>query len=240
MQINAIHSLNFKGYNSETTGIPQEDYEIIPYEVDEDIDRFKKATELTNNLIKGDQKGPLAKFATVLGIGATSFTKGASVTAGIDKLSGDKASELFEACLKKGSSFAQNTAKTLKANEGKRLSPVVNFLGVALEKGENIARSAYKTISAATRKVIDNVDGDDIENATKNIKIHSAGKGMAMLAGITSAIALIPGMLKRDNNEDGVPDYKQKCQNVYAKNSKAIDKIGEKASVAVELAQLLT
>lgn len=241
MQINAINSMNFKGYNPEIIDISQEDFEMAPYDVTVDMDKFEKAAELTGKLLDSDKKGILATGATVAGIGVTSFTKGASVTAGIDRLSGDKVSELFESSLKKGSKFIQEAASNLQASEGKKLSTLANFTGKALKKGEEIARAAYKNLSTATKKVAGEVmDGDNVKQVVKKIKTHSAGKGLAMVTGIASAIALVPGLLKKDANNDGVADFKQKTQNVYAKNSKAIDQLGEKATLAVELAQLLT
>lgn len=241
MNVGAINSVNFTARKPEIIDIPEEDYEIVSYDITEETDRFERAAELANKLVKNDEKGFFAKAATIAGIGATSFAKGASVTAGIDKLSGDKASELFENGLKKGSEYWRNASKALKTNKGKKFSKLANSIGKILEKGEELARNSYKSLSAASKKVVEEVaEGDNIKQITKKIKSHSAGKGLAVIMGIASTIALAPGLLKKDNNEDGIADFKQKSQNVYAKNSKAIDAIGEKATIAVEIAQLLT
>lgn len=237
MQINAINSTNFKNRFEEDNEALRSNYET-PYDYHEDTDKFVRAAELTQKLVDSeDKKGFLATGATVLGIGASSFTKGMSITAGIDKLSGEKLSGAFEAGLKKGSSLVKQAAETLQANEGKKISKLAQTFGKGLQKTEELARNAYKAISTRTKSIAkEAVEGDVV----KKIKFHDAGKGLAMISGIAAVLALVPGMLRKDNNNDGVADFKQKSQSVYDKNAQTMNKIGEKASLAVELAQLLS
>ena len=240
MQIGAINSTNFKGYNPEIIDIPQEDYEVISYEFDSDIDKFEKATEITDKLINNEQKGIIATGATILGYAGKSFIKGASAIGGADSLFGNKISVFFEKGLKKASNFIQGTAQTLKTKEGKKLSKLANITGKGLEKAEQLARKSYKALSATTKEITEKtIEGDNIKEITKKVKSHEAGKGLAMVAGIISALALVPGLLKKDDNEDGIPDFKQKSQKVFAKNSQVIDKIGEQATIVAEAVQLI-
>lgn len=240
MQIGAVSSVNFKSNYMGETEYPSEAYVSTPYDIQDDIDKYQKTSELVGKFVESeDMKGPLAAGASILGAGATTFAHGAGLAATADKLSGDKFSGYFEKGLKKGSELIQDVAGKLKNVEGKKLGKAANLLGKGMEKAEGFARNAYKTISSTSRKVAEEV-AENAADAVKKVKGHSAGKGMAIVAGILSALALVPGLLKRDNNEDGVADIMQKSQSVYEKNTENLDKLGKKAGIAAELIQVLS
>ena len=240
MQVGAVNSLSFKSLDhTRDMDICHDESCNTPYCLQEDIDKYQKTSELVGKFVESeDMKGPFAAGASIVGAGATTFAHGAGIAATADKLSGDRFSGYFEKGLKKGSEFLQDTAGKLKKVESKKLGKAANLLGKGIEKAEGFARNAYKAISSTSKKVVEEV-GENAADVIKKVKGHSAGKGMAIVAGILSVLALVPGLLKKDSNEDGVADIMQKSQNVYAKNSQNIDKLGEKASIAAELMQVL-
>ena len=237
MQIGAINSTSFKNYYEPDAEF-LDNFHEDPYDYHKDTDRFEKAATLTQKLVDSDdEKGILANTATFLGICTSSVAKGAGVFAGLDRLTGDRLSAKFEEGLKKGSSKIQEAVDTLKASEGKKISRVANATGRILEKIEGTAKEAYKNISTVTKKVANEaVDS----NVAKKIKVHSAQKGFAMAGGIAALLTFGLGLLRKDANNDGIADFRQKSQSVYDKNSIAMDRLSEKASTLVEIVQLVT
>lgn len=187
--------------------------------LEEELDKLNRATELSKKLVDSDDmKGPIAATAAVAYAGVKTFIKGVGVGAGADRLFNNKPSKGLHSILKKAASFVENNViEKLKSYKGKKLGNVAQTLGNVIEKTEGFAKSAYKTI-------------------TKN----GIGKGFAIIAGIVSAAALLPGLLKKDGNNDGVADIMQKSQNVYAQNSQKLDTLQEKVSIVAEISQLLT
>lgn len=220
MQINAIGSTSFKGATPEIIDLSTDEYKVIPSKVslEEEMDKFEKASDLFGQLVDSeDMKGPVAAVASVGYAGVKSFAKGAATALLADKLFNNKPSELFKQGLKKGSELAENASVKLLTSEGKKISKFANIAGEAIDKTNGALKQAYKTISK-----------------------NSATKGLAIVGGALTALALVPGLLKKDSNEDGVADIMQKSQNVYAQNTQKLDKFQEKMGVAAELAQLLS
>lgn len=186
--------------------------------IEDELENLTKATELSKKLVDSDDmKGPVAATAAVAYAGVKSFLKGAKVAFGADVLFGNKPSKAAEKGLRKGAKFVENLSANLKNSNGKKLSKIANYVGNGLEKAEGFAKTAYKTIAK-----------------------NSSVTGFIFVAGIISAAALLPGLLKKDGNNDGVADIMQKSQNVYAQNSQKLDNLQEKISIAAEISQLLT
>lgn len=219
MQINAINSMNFKGYNSEIIDIPQEDFEVVPYDVDADIDKFEKATELTKQLVESkDMKKPIEAAVAIGYAAAKTFVGGFATASFIDgRFKTNKPSELFEKGLKQVSKGMKQVSGSLLSSDGKRISSLAKFAGSMLDKAEGLAKTAYKAISK-----------------------NSATRGLAMIAGGLSLLAFFPALLKKDDNEDGVADIMQKSQSVYTQGADKMNQVKEKAGVLAELVQVLS
>jgi len=219
MQVGAINSINFKGYDRPEV-IDAQDFEVLESQIDlaEGFDKFDKAADLTKKLVDGEDMKKPAEAAVAIGYaGAKTFTKGAVAALAIDNLFKNKPSKLFETGLKAISKNTKSIASTMLSSEGKRFSQVANLAGDLLDKAEGIAKQAYKTVSK-----------------------NNSAKGLAVMFGGLSLLTFFPALLKKDGNEDGVADIMQKSQNVYAQSSQKIDKITDKANVIAEIAQLLS
>jgi len=218
MQVGAINSINFKGYDRPEV-IDAEDFEVeSTLDLSQDFDKFDKAADLAKKLVDSEDMKKPAEAAVAIGYaGVKTFVKGASTAWAIDGLFKNKPSKLLESGLKWLSKGAKNASATLLTSEGKKFSQVANVAGQLLDKTESFAKQAYKTISKS-----------------------SPVKGLYMIFGTLSLLTFFPALLKKDGNEDGVADIMQKSQNVYAQNTQKLDKLQEKASVAAELVQLLS
>lgn len=227
MQANAVSPMNFKGQVEYCRqGDPRiisagfDDYEIDSKERDftdfeVDIDKFDRAAELSTRLVDADDvKGPVAALFAILYAGIKSFVKGAGAVAAIDKFFKQKPTTHIENFLKKGSEVIKNASDNLSAKEG---SKALNRLGKILGDSREILASTYKKISHG-----------------------SSTRAIGVCAGILSVAALLPPILKRDKNNDGIADIMQRSQNVYRANTEKIDSFAEKAKIVAEISEILT
>lgn len=215
MQTGAISPMNFRGYDYPTTReyMDFEDSEILDLETE--IDKFDKVAELSTKLVDSkDVKSPLAAVAAISYAAIKSFVKGAASICGIDKVAGKRISGAFEGGLKKGSDAIKTLTNKMT---GKESAKVLNLLGKGLENGREFAVNIYKKLSK-----------------------NNSTRGLAFCVGIVTAAALLPGILKKDGNDDGIADILQKSQNVYESNCKKLDNIAEKTGIIAEMTQLLT
>lgn len=215
MQTSAISPMNFRGYEY---SIDQEDIDYREPDIinlETELDKFDKAAELSTKLVDSkDVKSPFAAVLAITYAGIKSFVKGAGTVLTLEKFTGGKISGAFEKGLKKGSNTIKTFADKMTSKEGAK---VIGHLGKAFEGGRKIAVNTYKKLSRG-----------------------SSTRGLAFITGIITAASLLPGILKRDTNKDGVADIMQKSQNVYDKRCKTLDEVSEKTTVLTEMVQLLT
>ena len=214
MQIGAIRPMNFKCMN--TVSFKGEEVSTQP-EADQDTaDRFEQAGGILHKMA-GEDKGPIGRLLTVFGFGATSAGKAAGTYAGVDNLLFKGGfSENVEKVLKWGSGELKIAAGRLKGIENEKYSNIAEKAGNILEGTEKFAKKCYKKLGA------------------------TSSKRVAVLAGIIGALMLVPKLMKKDNNEDGIEDYKQTCQSAYDTQAKKFDKMGKFAREMAELKGLLS
>ncbi len=162
-----------------------------------------KVADFQQNLVDSDDiKSPagiaLSVAASVAGIYAVGKFAGGSIASMFKS-----APVKFESTLKKGSEFVQKKAQTLTTdmNPGK-LNKAKNFAGKAISKTEELARKGYKKIAYSGI-------ADDIVNPER------ANKAFKNAAGAATVAAVVPQIIRKDSNDDGVKDIMQKSQNAY-------------------------
>lgn len=247
MQINSINAAtNFKG-ESHHCEFCEPTYRELPaleegydeFESSRDIidcddecgcEKYDKAVSLAeefdDKFVKAnDIKGPGAVLLSVGVAGVKTFLKTVATVFAVDKVTKHKTSGLFETGLKKGSNLVKGTADKLVQSEGKKLSKLANKVGELTQKANGGLKGAYNKIC------------ETMENGTKQ---HSASKGLAVLAGITAVLTIVPAICKRDNNEDGIPDLVQKSQSAYEKVDDKCSKVLDGASTINQIAQLVS
>lgn len=101
----------------------------------------------------------------------------------------------------------------------------------------SLERAAVKIgDSSAVKKGVSNA----LASAGKTIKNIGANSKIPILAGIASAIAIVPAICSRDNDGDGVKDIVQKSQSAYDKFENDSSKMLHGVSQVAELVSLLS
>ena len=211
MQISAVRSMNIKANNT-LNFKGGEGIEKAP-PTTEDIEQAGKALQ---DMVDDGDKGFFAKLFTVLGFAATSAGSTGGVAQYLDSLFADGVSGAIETGLR----FAHKKVKGLAGN----LKNIKN------EKFGDFAKKSGEILEIAT-------------DATKDIykKLgNTSNKRFGMAAGIIATLVLVPKLMKKDNNDDGVQDYKQTCQSAYADQQAAIEKMSKKAQGLAKIKSLLT
>ncbi len=218
MQIGAINSINFKA-NPAACPVCEDETGIFANgdfkgeEVIDTIDKFQKTI-----VDSEDIKGPAAIVTAVSCAGAKTFLKGAGAALALDRLTSDNISTHFENLLRRFDGIIKNASKSLSNFEGKAgVKKLATLVSNGMNHAEVFAKNAYKKISGS-----------------------KSTRGLAITAGIASAVTGLIQILGKDGDGDGIKDIMQKSQNVYAANSAKIDRVQEGAGLLAEAFQLLT
>ena len=218
MQIGAINSINFKA-NPAACPVCEDETGIFANgdfkgeEAIDTIDKFQKTI-----VDSEDIKGPAAIIAAVSCAGAKTFLKGAGTALALDKFTNDSISTHFENLLKRFDGVIKNASKSLSDFEGKAgVKKLATLASKGMDHAEAFAKDAYKKISNS-----------------------KPTRGLAITAGIATAVTGLAQILGKDGDGDGIKDIMQKSQNVYAANSAKLDKVQEGAGLLAEAFQLLT
>lgn len=119
----------------------------------------------------------------------------------------------------------QEKSKKLLTVEPGRLNSVKNHTGKALGNVEKFARTAYKKIASAGLA----------ENASA---VQLKTNAFTNVAGLTGVATVLPRILSKDEDGDGVKDILQKSQNVYTGTKQSVSEAINTASKLAELAQI--
>lgn len=183
------------------------------------IENIDRVDEFQKTHVKSDDiKSPLAIGISVAASAAGIYAVGKGSGAVFSKIF-KSAPQKLEGALKKGSQMVQNKAKSLSSADvtpGK-LKKAKEITGKVLAKTEELARNGYKKIAYSGIP-------KDVANPER------ANRAFQNAAGAAAVASVVPQILKKDSNDDGVKDIVQKSQNAYtgAKSSLAdISALGE-------------
>ena len=134
--------------------------------------------------------------------------------------------------LKKASAFAKENISKLRtvAEEGKELTKfqkVKNFVADALDFVVEFAKDIYKKI--AYSNIDEKIVGDE-----------RAKQAFENVAGVAGAAVVVPEVLSRDADGDGVKDILQKSQNAYTKAEEKFGHLSEEISAVGEVVRMFT
>ncbi len=133
----------------------------------------------------------------------------------------------IEENLKTASKKVQNYAAKLisDVSEG-TISKVKNIAGKTIKGAEKAARTGYKKIA--------------YYNTENVINPERARRAFTNAAGAVAAASVVPQILTKDNNEDGIKDIVQKSQNAYTGRSNDIGRTVNDLTMIGELITALT
>ena len=123
---------------------------------------------------------------------------------------------VLEDGLKKASSIASQAISNLR-----------NKSADILEKGLNIAKNAYK-------KVAYSGIADDIVGAARS------QAALENVAGVIGLATVVPEIVARDANDDGVNDIMQKSQNAYTSKEEQIKAAADNLGAVSDIVQMFT
>ena len=211
---------------------------------------YKKVLETTDELNdkfvnSQNVKKPIAAIASIALAGVIAFASGKRI-ANIVQVAFKKSPEVLQTGLKKGAAAVEAFAGKLQSvdpekkliKEGSKLADkklgtmlnkisigaIANKVGAAVEKTEGVARKAYDKVAYMGLK-----EGGD-----------KAAKAMENLFGIGAVATIVPGVLKRDANDDGVADILQRGQNAYTGSQTKFAGAIDKANTFAEIVDSLT
>ena len=210
-------------------------------------EQVTKVTEAMNDeLVQSKNiKKPLAAALSIGLAVALAYASGKRI-AGIVSHIFKKAPETLESFFKKGAQLTEGLAGKLKTvnpdkkivGEGSKLAgkklgnllnkvkigKIENTVGSLLEKAEGTAKKVYKKIAYAGLQ----------EGGNK------AAKAMENIFGWGAVGTVVPTVLKKDANEDGVSDILQRGQNAYTGTQSKFAGAIDKANGLADLVDLLT
>ncbi len=190
--------------------------------------------QMTDSYISAnDIKTPGQVVASVGAAGVKAFASGA-IAAGLIAGLFKGAPTKLQGALKAGSKKVRCVAANLTDDAAKH-AKVKKPVGKAIAKAEEIARSAYKKfINADVRSLTDDMADDVAREINAN-----ATRGFQKLGGALSTAAIVPAILTRDNDGDGVKDLVQKSQSAYDKVDSKNRELTNNLAAMAELASIL-
>lgn len=210
MQIGAVNSVNFKGY--EPYELSDDDFKVNACAVEPD--RFVRADEPENKTVEAkDVKNPIETIASVAVAIGSIYLLGVKVARltqkGVSKISKDIIPNSFDSATKKVDQLLKSASENLvKSADDTKFGKVKKLASEVIDYAEKNAKKAYKMLSKVTE--------DGVEKS-------SPAKAFERVAGIASVAAVTPGILTKDRNNDGVSDIVQRSENAYFNASKNVD-----------------
>ncbi len=174
----------------------------------------------------GDIKNPINIAASIVLAGLSIYVTGKNAGALFSKVF-KGAPAAMENGLKGASKFIEKRAKSLTTVTPGKLNKAKDIAGKILYKTEELAKKGYKRIAYAG--IPKNINAS--ERTTEAFKNVSGAGAVALM---------VPRILKRDSNEDGVSDIMQKTQNAYTGTKRDIGSALENATVISEVISALT
>ena len=144
-----------------------------------------------------------------------------------------KLGELFETGLKKASAFMSDKIAKLRTVAPEDITVlskkdmIKNALANVLEKGLNFAKNIYKKIAYSTIPS-DVVGADKAQKAFENV------------AGAVGVATIVPEIISRDADGDGVKDIMQKSQNAYTSKAEQSGEFEKNIGFISEILQTLS
>lgn len=177
--------------------------------------------------VAGDVKDVASKVATEAKDAATKVADEAKETVKNAKLG-----VAVENGLKKAAGFAKENIGKLRtvAEEGKELTKFQKIKNVAADVLDfvlDFAKKAYKKIAYS------NID-------KKVVGDERAKQAFENVAGVAGAAVVVPDVLTRDADDDGIKDILQKSQNAYTKAEEKFGHLAEDISAVGEVLRMLT
>ena len=202
----------------------QGDYEKVAGLTDQLTDSYVNANDI---------KTPGQVVASVGAAGLKAFASGAiaaGLIAGLFKTAPNK----LQSVLKTGSNKAKSLAASLSDDAAKH-AKVKKPLGKVIGKAEQIARNTYKKLFNPDARTIVEGMADDV---VKEISANNV-RAFQKLGGAVSAAAIVPNILARDNDGDGVKDIVQKSQSAYCRVEEKNKNLTTNLAAMAELASIL-
>ncbi len=189
-------------------------------------------------------KKPLAAALSIALAGAVAFVSGKRIASVVEHVF-KKAPAVVEAGLKKGAKAVSGAATSLKGISpdktilsensklaGKKLGKLINKIKIG--KAGNFAGNVLDKVQEFGKKVYNRI-------ATQGLKEggNKAANAFENLFGIGAVSTILPGLLKRDTNGDGVSDILQRSQNVYTGTQTRFAGAVDKASTFADIIETL-
>ena len=232
-----VSSINATPIKPQSFGKVENDpkYDYVLETTDQINEKFVNSSSL---------KKPIAAAASIALATAVAFVSGKRIASLVEHVF-KKAPEVLEAGLKKGAGAVKSAATSLKGISpektilsensklaGKKLGNLIN--GIKIGKAGNILGDGLEKVHEFGKKVYTKI-------ATHGLKDggNKAANAFENLFGLGAVTTILPGLLKRDTNGDGVSDILQRSQNVYTGTQTRFAGAVDKASTFADIIETL-
>lgn len=194
---------------------------------DADYDRVLTVTSKVNDefVHSDDVKSPAAALVSVGLAGLLAFASGKRLGAIISKFA-KKAPDMMDKAVQNSGKFVDAAKTKLASNTNGKLGKVREVSADLLAKVQGAASSGYQKVANFGLKESADIAAQKA-NAFNNV------------IGCASLATVLPTILSKDSNDDGVSDILQKSQNAYTGTRTKMNGIFEKANVLTELAEII-
>lgn len=181
------------------------------------------ADKLNDNFVHSSTiKKPLAIASSLALATLIAYVGGSKVATGISKIIPSAPNKVvggIDKLIKKSA----DTAKILKESPTGKMGTVKKFAGKTLGLVSKVSAKGY-----------DKLGGNIADTAKKNAKVFEN------IIGLGATASILPGLLSKDANEDGVSDILQKGQNAYTGAKTSVNESLGNLTLFGELIDLLT
>lgn len=178
--------------------------------------------KLNDEFVNSNQiKKPVAAFASIALAALVAYVGGSKLAGVVTKMA-PKAPGAVTAGIDKAGSAISKVATNLQKETPGKLGKIKNVAGKVLDKAGNLAKKGYNKI------------GGNIENVSEK-----SNTVFQNIFGVGAMATVLPGLLSKDGDENGVSDILEKGQNAYTGTKTGVAGALEKTSQFAELIDLL-
>ena len=220
MNVSAVNCTPIKPQVAFQGKIDSDDYNSTKSATDEIFDTYIKSSDI---------KKPLA-IAGSIGLAVLCAFVGGKAIASKATIICPKLPQTFEKGLKSVHGKVKNVVASLtkEVENPTKKDTLKNLAGKTLDKTDDAAKSMYKKLSKMS-----------ILSKAKN-PVDDATRGFTNMSGLVSVATVVPPILGKDSDGNGVNDILEKSQNAYTGTKNSIDsKLGVLSKIA-DLIELLT
>ncbi len=245
MNVSAVNCTPIKPQVAFQRKIDSDDYNSTKSATDEsktdkifDTDNYKSVKSATDKIFdtyikSSDIKKPLAIAGSIGLVFLCAFAGGKAIASQVATIC-PQLPQTFEKGLKSVHGKVKNVVASLtkEVENPTKKDKLKNLAGKTLDKTDDAAKSMYKKLSkmGILKKAENSVD-DAIKKAESSV--DDATRAFTNISGLASVATVVPPILGKDSDDNGVNDILEKTQNAYTGKKVNIDqKLGLLSGIA--------